>query len=286
LEELINNLESLGFTNYESRVFHALFRGQLMTATEVAKEAKIPRSSAYDILKSFALKGICNEINTSSVIKYELIDPQVVQDKIEKEINDTYKKKMSNLKTSFEVLRPLMISREELSNKVDVELIKGFNKHRNVKLNELLKNADSEILIMTRMEGYVDSELNMESVNFMAKGGKVRSLYELSNNFKLKINGKWEVVDKKGLIDLCREFEKQGEEIKLSEHVPQNMFIFDTEIVYISLVDPTIKKYNRSDIIIKNKNFADSMTEYFNLCWKNAKTIEEIINQTRGNLIQ
>jgi sugar-specific transcriptional regulator TrmB len=68
-EEIIKNLEALGYTNYESRVFVALFTGNYMTTTEIAKSADIPRSSAYEILKDFTKQGICNEIETSSVVR-------------------------------------------------------------------------------------------------------------------------------------------------------------------------------------------------------------------------
>ncbi len=54
MKEIIQNLEALGFTNYESRVFCVLFEGNLLTASEIAKKAEIARSSAYDILKSFS----------------------------------------------------------------------------------------------------------------------------------------------------------------------------------------------------------------------------------------
>ncbi len=86
MEEIIKYLENLGFTVYESKVFLTLFEVHMLSGSDVAKKADIPRTSAYDILKQFVKKGICNEIETSSVNKYELIDPEIVKDKLEKEI--------------------------------------------------------------------------------------------------------------------------------------------------------------------------------------------------------
>ena len=40
MKELIEKLEALGFTNYESKVFLALFKGFNMTAAEIAEDAK------------------------------------------------------------------------------------------------------------------------------------------------------------------------------------------------------------------------------------------------------
>jgi hypothetical protein len=48
-------------------------------------------------------------------------------------------------------------------------------------------------------------------------------------------------------------FEKQGEKIRLAKKIPQNMAIFDEQIVFLSLYDLTIPKNNRTDVIIRIK---------------------------------
>jgi HTH-type transcriptional regulator, sugar sensing transcriptional regulator len=276
MEDVVKNLESLGFTNYESRVFYALFKGHIMTPTEIAKEAKIPRSSAYDILKSFAAKGICNEIQTSTVVKYELIDPKVVEDKIEKEIHSTYQNKLSKLKDSFVKLEPVFLAREMESQKIDVELIKGFNRHRHVKFLNLMQSCQEEVLLMNKLEGFVFAEADEASIDLHKRGGVIRTIYEANLNFKLRVDGKaWQSVTPQGLIDLCYTFMKQGEQIKLTKQVPQNIAIFDRKIVFISLVDPLVPKHNRSDIIVKNQNFAQFMVDSFESNWEKALTVEE-----------
>lgn len=282
-EETLHNLESLGFTNYESRVFCALFEGHTMTGSEIAKSAKIPRSSAYDILKSFAQKGICNEIQTSSVVLYELIDPPVVEDKLEKEIRDTAKVRLEKLKDSFEKLQPLFKSKKKEGEKVDVELIKGFNKHRHIKFMNLLKEAKQELLLMTPLLGYVNREADEASKDFYKRGGITRSIYESSYNFKIKFEDTWKTVTPQGLVEICENFIKQGEQIKIANKVFQYMAVFDRKIVFVSLVDPDIPLYNRSDIIVKNVNYANAMVEYFESCWNKAVSVDQFKDKIQSN---
>jgi len=277
-EETIHNLEALGFTNYESRVFCVLFEGHSMTGSEIAKDAKIPRSSAYDVLKSFVQKGICNEIQTSSVVLFELIDPTVVEDKLEKEIHDTAKTRLTKLKDSFEKLQPLFRSKERNTEQVDVELIKGFNKHRHLKFLKLLKEAKKELLLMKRFEGRIFKEQDDATLSFYKRGGIVRSLYEASFDFKIKIEDTWKNVNTLELIDICEDFIKQGEQIKLAKKIDQTIYIFDRQIVYIPIINPNVPIYNRSDVIIKNENYANAMVEYFNSCWDKAETVEQFKN--------
>ena len=278
-EETIKNLEALGFTNYESKVFCVLFEGHSMTGSEIAKSAKIPRSSAYDILKSFTEKGFCNEIQTSSVVLYELIDPTVVEDKLGHEIKNSAKLRLEKLQNSFDRLKPLFKAKEKGKDKVDVELIKGFNKHRQLKFLNLLKEAKKEVLLMIRLELNVDKQLDEASLEFYKRGGVTQSIYEASYNFRIKNEGVWSQGNPEGLIDLCKNFIQQGEQVKLTNHVHQNMAIFDRKIVFVSLVDPEIPRYNRSDVIVNNENYANAMAEYFNSCWEKADTVEQFKNK-------
>ena len=279
MNEIIKNLETLGFTQYESKVFCVLFEGNLLPATEIANKAGIPRSSAYDILKSFTQKGICNEIQTSSVAKYEMIDPRVVQDKIEKEIQSSYINKTAKLKESFDKLTPLFKAKEHEGEKVDVELIKGFNKHRASKFMQLWENSEKELLLMNKLEGHVDSTVDDFTVNFIKKGGVIKSIYEVSYDFKIKEEGSWKTITPGKLPEFIGEMTVDGGEVRLADKIYQNMAIFDRKVVFISLVDPTISQYNRSDIVVKNNNFAESMVEFFNLSWGRAYSAEEFKNK-------
>jgi hypothetical protein len=256
-----------------------LFEGNLLTASEIAKKAEIARSSAYDILKSFTEKGICNEIQTSSVAKYEIIDPKVVQDKIEKEIHDAFVNKSTKLKDSFDKLTPIFKAKELEAEKVDVELIKGFNKHRYAKFMQLWHNSSKELLLMNKLEGHVDSTTDEFATNFVKKGGIVRSIYEANYDFKIKVEGAWQTITPEKMVDFVNEMEGDGGEVKLSEKVYQNMAIFDRRVVFISLVDPTISRYNRSDIVVKNQNFAESMALFFEQCWNRSYTAEDFKNK-------
>lgn len=286
MKDTIKNLEALGFTNYESRIFCVLFEGNLMTASEIAKKAEIARSSAYDILKSFTEKGICNEIQTSSVAKYEIIDPKVVQDKIEKEIHDTYVSKSTKLKDSFDKLTPIFKAKELEGEKVDVELIKGFNKHRSAKFMQHWENSSKELLLMNKLEVMADTSIDEFTANFIKNGGVIKTIYEVSENFRINEGGKWIIAGAEKLMDILKETEGEGGEggeVKLTKKVYQNMAIFDRKVVYISLVDPTVSRYNRSDIIVKNQNFAESMAEFFEQSWQKADKPEDFRDKYLSN---
>ncbi len=279
----IEKLEKFGFSNYEARVFFALYQGSLMSAAEAAKEAKIPRPSVYEILKNFCKKGICNEIQTPTKQLYEIIDTDVLETKIENEIRKETSLRISLLKSTFKEIKPLYRSKLKSEFTSDVELIKGFNRSRETKFQDLIKRSKKAILYMNRFEGNVSESLDSETKNFYKRGGHFRSIYEANGNFKIKINNEWQVVSKDQLIQLCKKFEKQGEKIRLSDNVPQILAVFDGNTVFISLYDENIPKNERSDIIIHNKRFAGFVTEMFELYWDKSESIESFAKTFLNN---
>jgi hypothetical protein len=138
-----------------------------------------------------------------------------------------------------------------------------------------MKEAKEEMLLMNRLQGNVSQTIDDETKNFFKRGGKIKSIYEASTNFKFEKDGEWVSVTKNDLIDLCEKFESEGEKIRLSNKVAQNMAIFDRRIVFISLVDELKPRNKRTDIIIRNKDYAENMVSLFELNWENAETIED-----------
>src|SRR5205085_9127530 len=98
----------------------------------------------------------------------------------------------ADLKECFRNIKPIYKSKQSPEYKTDVELIKGFNLHRDIKFLELVKNSEKGILIMNRFKGNVSVELDAESEKLFKRGGYIKSIYENSTNFKLKINNKWQ----------------------------------------------------------------------------------------------
>jgi sugar-specific transcriptional regulator TrmB len=278
-KELLQKIESIGFSTYEAKVFLVLYKGYRMSAGEIAKQSRIPRTSVYDILKIFVNRGICNEIGTPTKLIYEVIDWKVIKDKTEDNIRIEHSNKLSRLNECFNELSPYYKSEQPPEYKANVELIKGFNRQREQKFLDLIKNSNKAILIMNRLEGYVSAELDDITKQFYKRGGEFKSIYESSSNFKIKINNKWQNVTHESLIKICEDFIKQGEQIKLIDKVPQFVAIFDEKIVYFRLYDENIPDKDSSDIIIKNKNFATFITNLFNLYWDKADTIETIKKQ-------
>lgn len=276
MSELINRLKALGFTEYESRIFLALLQGHFMSAREIAEAAKVRRTDVYNVLKGFVEKGYCNEIETNTIMKYEMIDPDVILDKIELKIQREKEKQITSFKDTFKNLKPLYRSKEQGRDRIsNIELIRGYNQHREAKFFDLMKNAKKEILFMIRLEIYISDEVDRTAEKFIKSGGVIKSIYEVGDNFKVKKDGKWTEGNADDLVKVFTKFEKYGEQVKLSRVKIPNFTVFDRETVFMNIVDKTVPRYNEADIIIKNKDYAESMTEVFNTFWEKSYGLKE-----------
>ncbi|MEO8209262.1 MAG: helix-turn-helix domain-containing protein [bacterium] len=275
-KELIEKLQQIGFKEYESKIFLVLLKGAALSASEIADKANIRRTAVYEILKSFTAKGFCNEIETNTILKYEMIDPRVIGDKIEREIDQYNLSKIKSVRETFKEFEVLHRTEEISDNKnVNIELIRGFNQHRQEKFIELLNKSTEEVLSMIRLEGYVSEELDLGANVFVKRGGVIKSIYEASLNFKFVKDNSRQDATLEDLLRICTRFENSGEKVRISKSELPNMTIFDRKIVFINIYDNTVPRHNKADIIIKNEAFASRMIDLFNLYWHKSNTVEE-----------
>jgi sugar-specific transcriptional regulator TrmB len=275
MTELILKLRSLGFTDNESKIFLALLQGRILSATEVAKAAKVTRTDVYTILKSFVDKGYCNEIETNSILKYEMIDPEVILGKIQLNLEREKEKKSKAFDETFNILKPLYNSNSEKPSNSNIELIRGYNKQREIKFYELLKNAKKEILFMVRLELFISDDVDQTAAKFIKNGGVIKSIYEVAGGLKVRKDDKWIKAEPKDLMKIFTKFENYGEQVRVSTLSIPNYTIIDREIVFMNIVDKSVPKYNEADIIIRNKEFAESHAAVFFTLWEKAHTLKE-----------
>jgi len=278
---MTENLLKLGFTEKEAKVFLVLLRGDLMAASDVAKEANIRRTDVYDILNQFTKAGYINEIDTNRITMFQMIDPRIIGDKVQ---SDTIRKanlQAQNAKTVFDNLFPLYKSKISSNEDfINIELVRGHNKHRSVKFTEYTKQTQNEILLMINLKNQssISDEADKVIGNFIKKGGIFRCIYESTDFLKIsKDGGKLETFPFKEALQIFKNFEKRGEQIKFTEKSVASFAIFDRYTVYLNIFEPSLPSSKKSDVIIKNKELAVYLANTFEFYWGNSKSINELI---------
>lgn len=277
---MTENLLKLGFTEKESKVFLVLLRGDLMAASDVAKEANIRRTDVYDILNQFSKAGYINEIETNRITMFQMIDPRIIGDKVQ---SDTIRKanlQAQNAKTVFDNLFPLYKSKLSAGQDfINIELVRGHNRHREAKFAEYTKEARNEILLCLGLknEGGVTTESDKTMEAFIKRGGICKCIYDMPEYVKIYRDFKLETATFKDSLPLFKNYEKGGAQIRFTKESICNFAIFDRYTVYLNIFEPVLPKGKRSDIIIKNKELATFLANTFEFYWGNSKSINELI---------
>lgn len=273
---VILKLEQLNFKEYEARILLELIKAGNLTASELAEKTKVKRSTVYDALKKFTAKGYCNEIQTNSITRFQIIPPDVIGEKIEKELIKEHKESISAItEVTSELTKIYKSSESEESKLVNVELIRGHNKYRWLKFIELFKQAKEEVLFMVRLEHAVSEDLDANAKKFIKKGGVIKSVYEIGSEYRIQKDGVSSKGNLEQVLKSIEKFEKAGEQPKVSETQLSNITIIDREIVYMNIMDKEIPRHNNSDIIIKNKESAKNFIDLFNFYWDSSYTVTD-----------
>lgn len=277
---MTENLLKLGFTEKEAKVFLVLLRGDLMAASDIAKEANIRRTDVYDILNQFTKAGYINEIDTNRITMFQMIDPRVIGDKVQ---SDTIRKanlQAQNAKTVFDNLFPLYKSKISSNQDfINIEIVRGHNRHRDVKFAECTKESRSEILFMMSLknEGMISDEADKVIGSFVKKGGNFKAIYDTPEFLKVYRDDKISTLHFKDTLDVFKKFEDNGEQIRITTENITTFAIFDRYTVYLNIFEPALPSNKRSDIFIKNKDLAQYLASTFEFYWGNSKKISELI---------
>ncbi len=273
-ESLIEQLKQIGFSEYKAKVLLTLASGKIMSASEIVNEAKIIRGSIYDILKSFVKLGYCNEIETDKILQYQIIDPDIILDKIIKDKTKEHNNNLNKLKNTFTNIKE-KYSAESSKNKkpVNIELIRGFNKHCVAKYKEFLLTAKKEICGMYTFKGLVSDEADEFSKKFIKRGGIIRSIYRTGLDFKISLNGIIQDADEENLSEVLRKYKSIGEDLRVCDFDIPNMTIIDGTSVFINTDSIEIPDQSNADIIMRNLSFAKYMKDLFEGYWKKSNKI-------------
>jgi sugar-specific transcriptional regulator TrmB len=276
-QKIIDLLKETGFSEYKAKVLVVLASGKIMSASEIVNEAKIIRGSIYDILKSFVKLGYCNEIETDRILQYQIIDPDIVLDKIIKEHTKEHTNSITKVKNAFTEIKKKYVNDSKSEDKIiDIELIRGFNKHRISKYKEILLTAKKEILCMYTFKGLVSDEADEFSRKFIKRGGIIRSIYRIGIDFKISLNGKIEELNKDNLIEVCKKYESIGEQIRICNFDLPNMSIIDRQAVFINIDSLNRPNHSHADIIMRKTSFAKYMTDLFENYWNKSSLVKDI----------
>jgi HTH-type transcriptional regulator, sugar sensing transcriptional regulator len=257
-EELLSKLRRHFDLNlYEVKLWTALLSRGVSSAGELSDIADVPRSRSYDVLESLEKKGFV-VMKLGKPIKYIVIPPGEVVDRVKKNMNIEAQEKVKRLESVKE--SPLLTELETLHTQgialVDPTDLSGCVRGRHNVYNHLdflIKNAKSSVNIMTSDKGFMRKveglRPTLEKVN--KRGVNVRISAPLT-----KENQK--VADSlKGVAEV-----KHNDEVK-----SRFVTVDGKDLVFMTLDDKEVHPSYDLGVWVKSPYFTTAMDTMFNNSW-------------------
>ncbi|MFQ5821289.1 MAG: TrmB family transcriptional regulator [Candidatus Heimdallarchaeota archaeon] len=134
-EEILSALQDLGLTISEARIYVALVTRGVSSATDIARDARVPHPRIYDIMASLAAKGFV-EIQTGKRRKYKAIEPDVA-----------FKRLLNRFREKGELITRHLNKIYNMRGEIpSIWMLKGRN---NIieKISEISYKAENELLL-------------------------------------------------------------------------------------------------------------------------------------------
>ncbi|MFC1418934.1 TrmB family transcriptional regulator [Streptacidiphilus cavernicola] len=261
------DLEELGLTNYEARVYLALIRRDVFTAAEVAREAQVPRQRVYDVLEGLTRRQLA-VLHPGKVAGYSAVAPEVAVDRL----MEQQRRSLGRLeRLSDDLARELLPTWDSGRTHTDpldyVEVLRDAADISD-RFARIQSEAERELLSFSRPPWVTPSEnvAGFEaSARLHAAGRTVRSLYSQ------------DVLDDPVMLEVVRRFGEVGEEIRIAESLPLKLIVADGSTVLCDMPDPVARAGATTSLVIRHPSLAETLRMAFQSIWEQSPTLDEAL---------
>ena len=261
------DLEELGLTNYEARVYLALIRRDVFTAAEVAREAQVPRQRVYDVLEGLTRRQLA-VLHPGKVAGYSAVAPEIAVDRL----MEQQRRSLGRLeRLSDDLARELLPTWDSGRTHTDpldyVEVLRDATDISD-RFARIQSEAERELLSFSRPPWVTPSEnvAGLEaSARLHAAGRTVRSLYSR------------DVLDDPLMLEVVRRFAEIGEEVRIAESLPLKLLIADGSTVLCDMPDPVARAGATTSLVIRHPSLAETLRVAFQAIWENSPSLDEAL---------
>lgn len=253
MNELEHQLQKIGLSDKESKLYLALLSTGPVTARDVANLAGINRSTTYVILESLVKKGLVGSVDQNKIRKYSAVSPERLLSHIEEQVRE-----FTNMVGKVNSILPQLKSiYTGIGPKPKIQYFEDSEGIKTVYEDTLTANeAIRAFASIDNMHQVLGDYFPTYYQRRTAKGIHIKSIHP----------------DTKASRERVKHNKEESREAVL---IPQDKFgftpeinIYDDKIAFMSLVE-------KHAMVIESKELADALKKIFELAWIGAKSISK-----------
>lgn len=256
MERLKNELENIGLTDKEARVYLACLELGPTNIQNIVNKGSLKRSTVYEILESLKAKGLMQITTKGKRKQYLAAEPENL---------------LRTIKEKEQTLKEIMPMLKSLNNvgftKPKITYYEGIEGVREIYL-EALKSSTHDADWISPMANVLETSGEDWMAKYVELKKKsnywIRSIHISSN-----IKEDYKYQDPKTFKETLRNVRYSPDKIK----IPSTIGIWDNKVAVIS------SKKEGFGFIIESQDYADSMHELYELFWAVSKTWEQLYEE-------
>lgn len=264
------DLEELGLTNYEARVYLALIRRDVFTAAEVAREAQVPRQRVYDVLEGLTRRQLAL-LRPGKVAGYSAVAPETAVHRLMEQQRRSLGRLERLSDELAQELLPTWASGRTHTDPLDYVEVLRDAADISERFARIQSEAERELLSFSRPPWVNPPAENVAGIEASARlhaaGRTIRSLYSI------------DVLDDAEVLDVVRRFVEVGEEIRIAENLPLKLVIADGSTVLCDMPDPVARSGATTSLVIRHPSLAEALRLAFHAVWDESPTLEDVLKQ-------
>ncbi len=246
----LKDLEKIGLTENEAKVYLALLKLGQTTAGPIVDEAYVTRSKIYDLLERLKQKGLVSHITKNATKYFSAADPKSLLNYIEQKEHDLQEEK----DTIKQIIPQLILEQTLAKSKKIAEVFIGMRGMENA-FNILALEFNPHDIYYAFGAGKGESIVQIQTFFSRLHQKRVEKKVKSKIIFNLSSRGAFASQEKSKLVEARY----------LLHSTPAAINIYQDYVIIAILNKEPIT------FLLRNREAAESFKEYFNVMWEMGK---------------
>jgi HTH-type transcriptional regulator, sugar sensing transcriptional regulator len=250
--DLVDRLVRYGLGHGEARCYVAMLAPRAFRVSEVARQAGLPRSRAYELVRSLVRSGLCTEVAGSGAARFRALPPNEAIGRLEAFAGEQARRRGAALSGVLHALGERLARPGDHQDPVDLlrrqdQVLDGRDR--------AMRAAEHEVLAVAAMPW----ELGGATVPARLRPGvRVRAVHERA----AYAGGPHRAA-------------RLGVEVRVVERVPTHYTLFDRRTVLLELGDAGSGDAQPESLLIRHTGLAEVLHEAFERLWQRGQPLGE-----------